>query len=526
MLTFALYCYLACGAILCAFLFTLCAMPLIGIFQQLGYLEQNFIKWYYRKNNLFSRRVSLLTLALFLLVTLFNVCFCFAGAQIANLISVLPFAGVCALYVYAQKRALKVPLKRTGRVTRLTVCYFILTAAVVFGLGIGLSFAAEAISHEAAYLLRYAAITLVPLLFPLLLAGAGFVMRAFEIPRNRHFIKKAQIALDNSSCIKVGITGSFGKTSVKNYAAKILSQKFNVIVTPSSFNTPIGIARTVNEAGLNCDIFLAEMGARHTGDIKELCDMVKPTVGVVTGVCNQHIQTFGSLENIKAEKGVLASYCKQSVLGATACEMQAADALKEGEDFAVENIRLSERGTSFTLRIKAERAEVNSSLLGRHAAEDIALAAALAYRLGMSIDEIVQGIERIEPVPHRLQLIEANGLHILDDSYNSNTEGAKNALEVLRLFEGKKVVVTPGIVELGELEEEENKKLGAALVGLNVILVGETLALAVKRGYLEAGGSEEEIHIVPTLEKAQEVLQKELAQGDSVLFLNDLPDIY
>ena len=126
-----------------------------------------------------------------------------------------------------------------------------------------------------------------------------------------------------------------------------------------------------------------------------------------------------------------------------------------------------------------------------------------------------------------MQLIESNGVFILDDGYNSNVVGAKAAVEVLRSFSGKKIVVTPGLVELGILEESENRELGRELAGLDyVILVGETLVGAVKDGYIEAGGEQGKLAIVPTLAAAQDVLKDLIQKGDAVLFLNDLPEIY
>ena len=198
-----------------------------------------------------------------------------------------------------------------------------------------------------------------------------------------------------------------------------------------------------------------------------------------------------------------------------------------GRDFDAEDVQLSLDGTRFTLRLPDGRVPVEIPVLGRHAAEDAALAAALCHTLGMTAEEIAAGIRRVAPVPHRLERKDANGLIILDDGYNCNPEGAKNAVEVLRLAKGRKAVVTPGIVELGQLEEKVNMELGASLVGLDlVLLVGETLVLDVRNGYLEAGGDAEKLRIVPTLEAAQTALAEELAAGDCVLFLNDLPDCY
>lgn len=450
-MTFWLYCYLAIGAIGAAFLGVLCSISMLGIMQQSAYSGTAFMRWFCRKKNMLPRRYALLSLALLLSVALFNFVFSFLGAAWANLISAVPFAGFYIFFYCASKRALKVPVKRTGRIIRLTVCYFLLLFGVTFGLGIGFSFAAIAIGAEIAFLLRYVLITLVPLLFPLVLTCANFLTKAYEVPKNRRYILKAKNVLKKSGCVKVGVTGSFAKTSVKLMAAAILSEKYRVIATPASYNTPIGIARTVNEGGTDCDIFLAEMGARKTGDIRELCEMVQPDYGVITGVCPQHLETFRTLDAIKKEKAVLAGYAKKGcVLGASAGEL--AQGFACGRDFETYDVVCTEHGTRFCLRLGDERFHLSTPLLGKHAAEDIALACALCHLLGMSAEEITRGAERIQPVPHRLQKIEANGLNILDDSYNSNVEGAKDAVYTLRLFGGKRYVVTPGLVELGQIE--------------------------------------------------------------------------
>lgn len=519
------YC-IAAGSIVAATLLCLTASSIPAIMQQSGYSGEGFLEWYYERGNMILGRHMLLALCLFLLTALFNLCFSFLDVKWANLISLAPFAGMCILFRFSDRRALKVPVKRTGRLMRVCGVYWFLLVAVIFGVCVGFTYGAREITGLANYF-RYVIIAAMPFFFPALFALANNIVKIYDVPRNKRFEKRAAKILAESPCIKVGITGSFGKTSVKNMAKAILSEKYKVIATGASFNTPIGIARTVNEIGLDCDIFIAEMGARRVGDIKELCKMVNPQYGIITGICAQHLETFGSLENIIKEKGVLANYAKKVVLGKSAAVIPAEEKLAEGEDFAVEDISLRTDGTGFTLRFKEEKIEVKTELLGRAAAEDIALAAALAYQLGMSAEEIKIGIEKIEPVPHRLEKFEANGVTILDDSYNCNEEGAKCAVEVLKLFEGNKWVVTPGIVELGILETEKNEALGASFVGLEqVVLVGETLVQTVKKGYLAAGGDKEKIRTVPTLKDAQELLAKELATGDTVLFLNDLPDIY
>lgn len=515
------------GGVLASFFGALVSIRLAAILQQGGYSAGRFFKWYFAKGNIQRKRLSLLSLSLVLLLALFNVCFSFLDYRWANLIAVVPFVGMFALYLWAEKKyALKVPAKITPRLKRLNVAHVLVLVIVWAGIGFGLAGASFAVNASWFFSLRFVPFALLPLLLPFTLVCSNFIMALYEIPHNKRFVRRAGKALAESKCVKVGITGSYGKTSVKHFAAQMLGVKFKVISTPASYNTPMGIARTVKEQGLDCDIFLAEMGARHTGDIAELCDLVSPAYGVVTGVCEQHIETFGSLEAIKKEKGVLSERAETVVLGTTVVDFPAKQALREGIDFSVQELVCTAEGFSFRLCIKGQDVPIKTRLLGRSAAEDVALAAALCYTLGMTPAEIAFAADSLEPVPHRLEKIEANGLVILDDSYNSNIEGAKNAIETLRLFAGRKVVVTPGLVELGQLEESLNEVLGAQLTGLDVILVGETLVLPVRRGYLAAGGEESRLKIVPTLQKAQEILSKELKDGDCVLFLNDLPDIY
>lgn len=525
-MTTELWYSIAAGSIAAATLLCLTASSMPAIMQQSGYSGEGFLEWYYERGNMILGRHALLALCLFLLTALFNLCFSFLAAVWANLVSFAPFAGMCLLFRFSDKRALKVPVKRTGRIMRVCGVYWFLLVALVFGACVGFTYGANEISGLANYF-RYVPVATIPFLFPALFALANNIVKAYDVPRNKKFEKRAQKFLEESNCIKVGITGSFGKTSVKNMAATILSEKYKVVATGASFNTPIGIARTVNEIGLDCDIFLAEMGARRVGDVKELCKMVKPEYGVVTGICSQHLETFGSIDNIIREKGILAGYAKKVVLGKSAAQICAEEKLIEGEDFGVEDLTLGIDETTFVLRLKEEKIKVKTPLLGRAAAEDVALAAALSYQLGMNAEEIANGIQKIKPVPHRLEKSEANGVTILDDSYNCNEEGAKCAVEVLKLFGGNRWVVTPGIVELGILRMEKNEALGASFVGLDqVVLVGETLVQAVKKGYVAAGGDKTKIRVVPSLKDARELLAKELTAGDVVLFLNDLPDIY
>ncbi len=514
-------------AVVLGFLLFLTAQPLMGILQQEGYSGVALVEWWFKKRNMLAKRFALLCLCSALIGALLSLCFSFGGSGVSVMAAMAGYAVLLVVFVYAFRHALKVPLKRTKRILRLSAAFYLVIVLAFYAVEVLMSVAATAIGHPLAEaLLCTVPVTFIPALLPYLLAAAGAIMKLYEVPHTQKFVRRAAATLKESPCLKVGITGSFGKTSVKQFAAAMLSERFRVLATPASYNTPAGIASFVNGQGADCDVFLAEMGARKRGDIKELCDMVCPSVAVVTGICPQHLETFGSLDAIWAEKGVLAQRAENVVLGRSASDLKE-NALVEGRDFFAENISLTREGTSFDLVLGGERHAVRTRLMGRHAAEDVALAGALCYLLGMPPADIAKAAESLEPIPHRLAHLTERGLDILDDSYNSNVEGAKDAVETLRLFGGKRYVVTPGLVELGELEEDANAALGASLVGLDcILLVGETRVLAVRQGYLDAGGDEKAVQVVPDLEAAKAQLYEALSPGDAVLFLNDLPDKY
>lgn len=518
------------GGVLAGVFTACCGGRALAVLQQQNYSGAALVKWFGKRGNSFRKRLCYLTLFELLLVALFLLCFSFAGNLAAGLCSAVPFFGLEAVFLYAEhKVAVKVPLRRTARAKRLIGCYAFLLCALYVGLGFAL--AAISFAVEAAWftLFRFLPLCLIIPFTPFVLALASWLMKVYEIPHSAKFVKQAKHTLAQSPCKKIAVTGSAGKTSVKNILKTVLGSKYRVMATPSSYNTPLGIARYVNAEGADCDFFIVEMGARKKGDISELCDMVCPDFGMVTSVNPQHLQTFGSIEAIASEKGVLAVRSKEGcAVGISAAQKGIVGTMVEGEDFSAEEIELTPTGTAFSLSFGGNSYRVTTKLLGKNAAHNIAMAAAVSLACGMSAEEILAAIPKLEPVPHRLQPIVKNGLTVLDDSYNCNTDGAEDALSLLRTFAGKKAVVTPGIVELGELEERENEKLGEMLVGLDrVILVGETLVLSVRNGYLREGGNPAKLVVVPTLEKAQEELaQTELGSGDAVLFLNDLPDCY
>ena len=237
---------------------------------------------------------------------------------------------------------------------------------------------------------------------------------------------------------------------------------------------------------------------------------------------------FYTLENIIKGKGEILENTKvKAVIAADCYEYFASYPCEKVKCDCVSDVVPDCDGTSFTLTLGGESKRVRTKLLGAHAANNIGLCAQCAYEMGVSFDDICASIASLEFVEHRLQLIKSNGVNIIDDGYNANVKGAEAALEVLKTFGGSKIVVTPGLVELGILDREENAALGAKLVGFdNIILVGDTLVGYVKEGYISAGGDPEKLRTVPTLYAAEEEIKGIIKKGDAVLFLNDLPDVY
>ncbi len=520
------------AAVLFAAAFSATYLRALGILQSFGYSGKKLFGWAGRKNNSFVPREALLFMLCALSYAVISLCFSFAGRW-AAVAALAAYPLFFILYALAdKKKALRSPVTFTPRLKRLYVVLFLTTAIFVYLSFTLLNFADYVLQNAVFGLLRYLPLSLFPLLTLPIVALSGLIAKIYEAPRNRSYVRRARQRIEERKSkggfIIIGVTGSYGKTSVKQILTAMLSRKFRVLSTPRSHNTPLGLALSLNSNDLNnYDIFIAEMGARHRGDIAELCELCPPDYSVITGICPQHLESFGSVENIIKAKG--------EILPATArCAVIAADCFEDFKDYSCKKLSASASdiectcsGTAFTLTLGGDSRRVCTKLLGGHSANNIAAAARVAFELGMTIDEIAAAAEGLEPVEHRLQLIKSGGVNILDDGYNSNVRGAAEALGVLRLFGGEKVAVTPGLVELGILEESENYELGKKLVGLDhVILVGDTLIAPVKKGYLENGGSPERLRTAPSLFAAEELLKGVLKDGSTVLFLNDLPDIY
>jgi UDP-N-acetylmuramoyl-tripeptide--D-alanyl-D-alanine ligase len=522
------------------------SMKFLLVLQQCGYHGTKYFKWLGNKDTPYMRRLMLLCLLALLFFCVLNMCFePILGAEIASYAGLFSYVLFAITYIKTESRInAKVPLKKTKRLVRLCITYSIFLVAVTFGLMVLVNYLSFVIGDMVVALLRYCVLCVLPILTPFILFLAYCFNEPYEEVSRRRYLRIATRKLARTEVLKIGITGSYAKTTVKEILRTILSQKYRVLATPASYNTPLGIALTVRHLDSSHDVFIAEMGARSKGDIKRLANLVKPTYGILTGVNNQHLETFGSIETTMDTKFELFECMGADGVGFFSSDNQNAVTLSErfeGEKYlagvtdrdnlvTATDIKTDVHGMSFTLNIKGERpVKCTTVLLGTHSVKNICLAASVAYKIGLTPKEIAQGINRIQSIGHRLELMPNNkNIVIIDDSYNSNPDGVNAAMEVLDTFKGRKIVLTPGLVELGKIENLANFEMGKTLAGHadKVIIVGVHNAAMLINGLVEGGMDRENIIFARTLKKGNEILNELMKEGDVVLFENDLPDNY
>jgi UDP-N-acetylmuramoyl-tripeptide--D-alanyl-D-alanine ligase len=502
-----------------------------------GYKIKNFFKWHLKNWDRWAKE-SILFLIGVAVVFLLN--YLVFSSRVLLLIPVILFTYTAYKDVTLKKKPKK-PLVFTARATRLFSTFWFLT-------GLSLYFVLK--EYFKIPSLLSSSLLVIATFVPVYMLFSLMITYPLEMFIQMLYYKSAQRKIKSrKDLITIGITGSYGKTSTKHFITAILSEKFSVLMTPESYNTPMGVTKVIrNELQDSHQIFVCEMGARQKGDIKVLVKLANPKIGVITSIGPQHLETFGTIENVAKTKFELVEglpkdgiavlngdnyYCR--VFG----EKSEVRKLFYGTENPIErkyflwaeNIVNTKEGLKFdAVTENGSRIKCEVPLLGRHNVSNLLAAISVALALGMKEEEIRKGLLRIEPVPHRLQLISTpHGVTIIDDAFNSNPEGAKEALNCLKEMEArKKVIVTPGMVELGEKEYEENKNFGKNIAEVcdYAILVGKKRSRPIFEGLKEKKFPEENIFVVADLDEATKVLQTLLQPGDVVLFENDLPDNY
>lgn len=384
---------------------------------------------------------------------------------------------------------------------------------------------------------------------PVWLVATNLLIYPLEQMIQKWYLRDAQKLIQNLPNLKViGITGSFGKTTTKYVLTEILQHKFNTLKTPGSYNTTMGVTKVIrgNLKPIH-DIFVVEMSAKKVGDIKEICDLVKPTYGLITAIGEQHLETFKTLENIIKTKNELIeslplngtaffnmdnSYCYELASGASCRVIGYGLGNDIKLDYKVTDIAIEASGSSFKIIRSRDNAQetFHTKLLGKHNIYNILGAAAIASELGVEFHDMLYPIKQLVAIPHRLELKHVSSdIIFIDDAFNSNPVGSQEALEVLAQITGKrKIIITPGMIELGPKEDEYNEQLGLTIAAVcdYVILVGKLQTKAIQKGLVLANYPEKSLCVAKDFAEAKRHLDQILQTGDVVLFENDLPDNY
>lgn len=354
----------------------------------------------------------------------------------------------------------------------------------------------------------------------------------------------------------IGITGSYGKTTTKEILSALLSQRWNTLKPPGSYNTLMGITRWIRESLRPYhEVLVVEIGAYRRGSITRVCELIKPHHGIITTIGLQHLERFGSVEAIKEAKAELVRSLPPDGIAVLNADNPPSrevglnlpcrvvwfcgektrslqnDLPKLEPLYQVREVRPTVKGTSFQLIFPdGEALSGEVKLLGRSTALNIAASVAMADTLGVPRPLIMSALNDLQPIPHRLNVKNLpDGVLLLDDAYNSNPIGARDALEVLRSVDsGQRVLITPGMIELGPQEKEANYRFGveAAQACDRVVLIGGKRVEPIEEGLIMGGFPQEKIERFKTLLKALNTILPQLKPGDVILLENDLPDQY
>ena len=478
----------------------------LHMLQQNLYNENNrYLKWVFRNSKQF--------LDLDLIAILLSLIGLFVVYDVDKFaILLLLFMGICFLVLaYLWRNRLendqnKKPLVITKRVKRLIVTTSILyLIPVVFLLF-------QHMDSQFVWIM-FTVLTVMIFLNPFVVFLANIINFPIERGVYHYYKHQAQSKLKSMPNLKIiGITVRYGKTSSKNILSDILNIKYNALPTPRNLNTYNGLIMTVNNnlTKFN-DTFIAEMGAYVKGEIKGLCKLVKPQYGILTRLGTAHLESFGSEQNIIDGKfELIASLPSDGFAVLNGDDPKQVNYKLKNKvkviwigidnpdvDVRATNIKCSSKGTEFDVIFPNDKKKYHfeTRLLGDHNVYNILAGLAFGYEFDISIKDLQQAVKGVKPVEHRLELKKLNNFYQIDDAYNSNPIGAENAVKVLGMMAGAKVVVTPGMIELGEKEDEYNKKFGEQIaeVADYAVLIGENRTKPIKEGLLSKGFDKEKI---------------------------------
>ncbi|MDZ7658935.1 UDP-N-acetylmuramoyl-tripeptide--D-alanyl-D-alanine ligase [Fodinibius sp.] len=525
----------------------------LHIFQQNGYKLNEFWHWLVQHWN---RRVITVEHVLYNVIIFVLLIFLSNAVTGSAAIIILAVFGISWFgpFNYYGGEESKKPLVFTPRMIRLMIPFAILSllipVAVTYISYVGyipfteMTIKSSALYAADMYLLAFGWV-LGNALLPFFIFAAAIITKPIEAYVHRHFIKLAKQKLSRMPDLTViAITGSYGKTSTKFMIRDLLSERYSVCATPGSYNTPMGICKVINnDLEARHQILVLEMGARYEGNIDELCDIAEPDISVVTNVGVAHLETFGSQDAIARTKSTIVKRTKpngKTVLNADDERVTAMAELRDdldvtyvglkSGDICAKDIQYGPEGMTFTVVTDNEERSFTMQLLGSHNVQNMLLAVGVARSFGLRLTTMAMAASRMEPVEHRLELKSQNGITVIDDAFNSNPVGAKNAVETLAAFNnGRKIIITPGMIELGDLQEEKNREFGEQIGKANldmVILVGQNRTEPIKEGIASMDFDMQKVKSVNSLYEANRTMRDFAQKGDVVLYENDLPDSF
>jgi UDP-N-acetylmuramoyl-tripeptide--D-alanyl-D-alanine ligase len=506
----------------------------LHLFQQEEYDNRRFLVWIVR-NAAFDRRLSFALVA---------VC----AMQILPAYHTIPdwaFGGLaaaaCVLVAAFERDPRKTAKKRLAMTARATRIYGVALVLLAIA-GAGAALATGPLAPGVA-------VWIVPVqLVPLALVAANLLLAPLEARTQLRYWREAEETLRRVAPVVIAITGSYGKTSVKHILGHVLETAAPTLITPGSVNTAMGIARVIRERlQPHHRYFVVEMGAYGPGSIRRLCTLTPPQMGIVTAIGLAHYERFKSLETVAAAKFELAEAAvaqggKVVVAVDTLdfpasrrfAEAHPAALLTVGPDEAaaaiIAGIRQDIDGVAVSVTWQGRRYELRAPLFGLQQGRNIALAFVAACTLGLAPEDVVASLRSTPQIAHRLEVKrEANGATLIDDAYNSNPVGFAAALEVLDVLRrpgGRRILVTPGMVELGAAHDEEHAKIGRLAAGhVDILVAVAPHRVAPLSASFAAAAPAAEIVSCPGFAEAQQWMGRNLAAGDVVLLENDLPDL-
>ena len=388
------------------------------------------------------------------------------------------------------------------------------------------------------------------LCFPFILGLSVIILLPLDVLIKKLNIFQAQQKIKKLKNLKIiGITGSYGKTSFKEILAAILGVKYKVVYTPENKNTPLGISQVIlKNLKPETEIFVAEMSAWQKGDIKTLCQIAPPDIAVLTGINESHLERFKTIENTISTKFEIVKYSKENSLVVLNADndyiiknykkyvgnKRVIFFSKENENFLnykIKEITFNENTLkqNFILELEGKTYQFEIPFLGEYAVAMTIGAILISKYLNLNETEIKIGLSLLKPIKHRLQPTLRGDILIIDDSYNGNLNGVKEAIKVLSRFKNRrKIYVTPGLVETGSRNYEIHREIGKLLAPVAdlVILIKNSVTNFIVEGLKENGFNPEKIIIYNTPFELEKNIKKIIKANDVVLFQNDWPDNY